>query len=549
MAEKYEAVVVGAGPAGSAAAYELARNGVQVLVLERGKEPGQKNVTGGILYGQTDTPYNLDYLIPGFEHEAPVERSIQQSWMHAMSGNKVKTLDLGKLHHHRTKWAWSVLRVPFDRWFAERVHKEATKHSGGVLSNITATGPLLHDGKIVGVETAELDPIRADVVIAADGATSEMARKAGLWDWQPSEKWFQGVKVVLKSSSADIERRFNLKGKEGAAHLFAGDVFGGVRGGGFIYTNKDTLSVGTVFHLDSLEQSKTPPHELLDKLLRHAFFQQLVEGQLDELEYSAKLIPDGKKCELRDPWRDRMLVCGDAAGQMWAAGPIIKGMNLGISAGIMAAQSYLEAKKAGKPHQAGPRYAMKVRRSYVWTSMHAPSVAAGRAIAENGIVDGIQRSLIGPIIAGNAKRAEKMMNNPRFAAAAPDTEFVYIGLPKAIAEKHGKVVQGKAATEPRTLDERIAALKYDTAIGQPHIRLLDDNPKISGKAVHTCPVSSPTSSRGCYRMEQVQDDKGNPLRVVAFDVQPCIECGTCAIEAKTSWTHPPGGKGVQYEWG
>jgi electron transfer flavoprotein-quinone oxidoreductase len=442
-----------------------------------------------------------------------------------------------------------VLRVPFDRWFAERVHREARKHSGGVLSNITATGPLLHEGKIIGVQTSELDPIRADVVIAADGATSEMARKAGLWDWQPSSKWFQGAKVVLKSSSSDIEARFGVHGRDGVAHLFAGDVFGGVRGGGFLYTNKDTLSVGTVFHLDALEQANTPPHELLDKLLRHPFFLDLVGGSLEELEYSAKLIPDGKKCELPQPWKDRMLVCGDAAGQMWAAGPIIKGMNLGITAGVLAAQSYIEAKAAGKHHQAGPRYASKVKRSYVWQSMHAPPVAAMRSLAENRFVDGIQRAIVGGLARGSAAQAEKLMSSPRLASAAPDTEFVYVGLPAMVASAHGQRAASKHEAKLRTLDERIASLKYDTAIGKPHILLMDDNPGVSGKAVHTCPVSSPSSTRGCYRIEDQRDEKGNVTKFVAFDVQPCIECGTCAIEAKTTWTHPPGGKGVQYDWG
>jgi electron transfer flavoprotein-quinone oxidoreductase len=549
MTEKYEAVVVGAGPAGSAAALELARNGVQVLVLERGKEPGAKNVTGGVLYGQTDTPYNLDYLLPNFATDAPVERLITKSVMHTVAGDKVKSLDLTKLHEHRTKWAWSVLRVPFDRWLAEQAHKEARKHSGGVLSNITATGPLLHDGKIVGVETAELDPIRADVVIAADGATSEMARKAGLWSWQPSEKWFQGVKVVTKTSAASIERNFQVSGKEGAAHLFAGDLFGGVRGGGFLYTNKDTLSIGTVFHLDSLEQAKTPPHELLDKLLRHPFLQDLTGGELEELEYSAKLIPDGKKAELPHPAKDRMLVVGDAAGQMWASGPIIKGMNLGITAGVLAAQAYVQAKKDGKPHQAGERYARSVRASYVWRSMHGPVVGTMRKIAETPFVDAISSRVAVGMARGSVARAERMMNAARFAAAAPDSQFVYVDLPTAVAQAHGSPALGKAKTEPRPLDERIAALKYDTAIGKPHIKLLDDSPRASGKAVHTCPVSSPRSSRGCYRLEEQVDEKGHKLPVVAFDVQPCIECGTCAIMAKTSWTHPPGGKGVQYEWG
>jgi electron transfer flavoprotein-quinone oxidoreductase len=549
--EKYEAVVVGAGPAGSAAGLELAKHGVQVLVLERGKEPGSKNVTGGILYGQTDTPYNLEHVAPDFERAAPLERSISRTIMHNVAGDKVASVDLTPLHLHRTKWAWSVLRARFDAWLAQRAHDEARKHSGGVLSNITVTGPLVQDGRIVGVESAELDPIKADLVIAADGATSELARKAGLWDWQPSGKWFQGVKVVTRMPGEVIEERFGVRGRDGVAHLFAGDLFGGVRGGGFLYTNKDTLSIGTVFHLDALEQAKTPPHELLDRQLRHPFVQDLLAGHLDELEYSAKLIPDGKKCMLREPWKDRMLAVGDAAGQLWASGPIIKGMNLGITAGILAAQSYVKAKEAGKPQQAGARYAQALRRSYVWRSTQAPPVKLLRSLAEAKALEGVARAMSLGRVRGarGLQNAQRLMNNPRLASAAPDTMLTYVDLPVALAQAHGQRVATKHHVEPRTLDDRIAGLKYDTAIGQPHIKLLDDRPAASGKAVHTCPVSSPGSSRGCYRLEQQKDDKGIATTFVAFDVQPCIECGTCAVEAKTSWTHPPGGKGVQYEWG
>ncbi|MEM0120735.1 MAG: FAD-dependent oxidoreductase, partial [Thermoprotei archaeon] len=48
--EKFQVVVVGGGPAGSAAAYVAAKAGVQVLLLERGPEVGSKTVSGGLLY-------------------------------------------------------------------------------------------------------------------------------------------------------------------------------------------------------------------------------------------------------------------------------------------------------------------------------------------------------------------------------------------------------------------------------------------------------------------------------------------------------------------
>ena len=50
MSTDYDVIIVGAGPAGSAAAYSLAKNGHHVLMLERGKEPGSKNVYGGRIY-------------------------------------------------------------------------------------------------------------------------------------------------------------------------------------------------------------------------------------------------------------------------------------------------------------------------------------------------------------------------------------------------------------------------------------------------------------------------------------------------------------------
>ena len=127
---------------------------------------------------------------------------------------------------------------------------------------------------VSGVTCDELDPIRADVVIAADGVNSELARDAGLADWDEAEDYFQGVKAVVDLPDGAVEERFDVSEDEGASHLFAGDLFDGVRGGGFLYTNEDTLSIGTVFHLDSLADERAEPHELLNSLLTHPLLAQ-----------------------------------------------------------------------------------------------------------------------------------------------------------------------------------------------------------------------------------------------------------------------------------
>jgi electron transfer flavoprotein-quinone oxidoreductase len=555
MTERFEAVVVGAGPAGSAAAYELARNGVQVLQLERGSRAGSKNATGGILYGQTNTPYNLDYLFPDLS-EVPLERSIDSYEMHNMHGEKVHTIDLSGLHEHKTKFAYSVLRGTFDAWFAERVHKAAEENGGGLLTDIEVTEPLVEDGRIVGVRTNELEEIKADVVIAADGATSVLARKAGLRSWGKAQDWFQGVKVVAKVDADVLEERFGAtQGGGGSAHLYAGDIFGGARGGGFLYTNKETLSIGSVFHLDSLAATGVEPHKLMDRLIQHPFLARDIASSYEELEYSAKLIPDGKKMAIRDPVKDRLLVIGDASGQMKAAGPIIKGMNLGITAGVTAAQSYLEAKREGAPTHAGKVFLKYLHQSRVHKELFSARERMLRGVlGSNFMLKRTERMFTKPdswLLNSRfgQKRLQKQMNSYLMSSSLPDEDLLYVTLPAAIARELGDVAVSTRRVPTRSLDDRIGELDYDTDIGRAHIEVRDRRPKASGLAVTTCPVSSRDSSRGCYRFEESVQPDGSKKRQVVLDTQPCVECGTCAIMAATDWNHPHGGKGVEYRYG
>jgi len=558
VTERYEAVVVGAGPAGMATALELARQDVETLVLERGAYPGSKNATGGIIYGQTNTPHNLDEVVPDLHDEAPLERPIDRYKFHCLAGDKVKSFDLSDLHHHNHKWSYTVLRSKFDRWLGERTHEATREAGGGLLSNVRVNGPLVENGEIVGVETEELDPIEADLVVAADGATSEMVRQAGLRDWEEPEDWFQGAKVVLDLPRDAIEDNFHIDEDEGEAHLFAGNIFEGVRGGGFLYTNDDTLSIGTVFHLDSLADNGTEPHRLMDQLLEHPLIQDWVGEDAEEVEYSAKLIPDGKKMLVEQPYRGRMVAVGDAAGQLQAQGPIIKGMNLGITAGMIAARSFAEAQDKNSPETVGPRYHQALEESYVPTAAKPRSYELAAKTSENefmnNLLEGFVGSWLGRKLVGSGfgqNRLEAMMNSPTIMSSAPDIRFSYVTLPEVVAEEAGEPVHGPpegVVFEPRNLDERIGDLGYDVDEGNPHIQLLDDAPDASGTAVHTCPVSDRDFSRGCYRLES-RPGNGGKEQFIALDTQPCIECGTCAIVADTDWDHPRGGKGVEYEYG
>jgi len=565
--EHYEAVVVGAGPGGAAAAARLAEAGVETLVVERGVDAGAKNVSGGVIYAEESAPYTIDELFDGFREEA-TERPVTANYIHNIAGDRVRTFDLTDLHEHDTEWADAVLRRRMDSWLADRVHEVTSEAGGGLLTGVRGDGLLWADAdgeviepgdggdergaRVAGVSFEEIEPVTADLVVAADGVNSELARDAGLMDWEEPEEWFQGVKVVADMPADVIEQRFDIGPQEGEAHLFSGDLYRGVRGGGFLYTNRDSLSIGNVFHLDSIVEEAVEVSELVDALLTHPLLGRWLDEEYTEVEYSAKLVPDSKKAALREPYRGRLLVVGDAAGQMQAQGPIIKGMNHAVTAGALAAEAYLETRRLS-PGAAGERYAEKLRNTGTMGKLRPRSYRLSRSVAEREDVTGLVDTVVDSAVGRLGLRAlsavggvERLYNSPAMMRLLPDTRTPYVTLPAVLAEEVGEQLREENGVTPPDLGDRIGDLTYD--VGEPHIRVRDESWEASGAAVAACPVSATDYGGGCYRAEEIKRN-GQTERVVSLDTQPCIECGTCAVVADTEWEHPAGGKGVEFHQG
>ncbi|WP_049899507.1 FAD-dependent monooxygenase [Halococcus agarilyticus] len=552
--EHYEAVVVGAGPGGAAAAATLARNGVETVVLERGVDAGSKNVTGGLIYAEESAPYTIDGIFPGFREHA-TERPVTDYYIHNIAGEQVRTFDITDGHEQDTEWADAVLRRKMDSWMARQVHEITRETGGGLLTEVKVNGLLEEDGEIVGVTCEELDPIKADFVVAADGVNSELAREAGLMDWEEPEEWFQGVKAVVDMPGDTINERFGIADDEGEAHLFSGDLYDGVRGGGFLYTNQDSLCIGNVFHLDSIVEEEAEVQDLLDALLTHPVLAQWLGDDYDEREYSAKLVPDSKKAANPSPHQGRLVLVGDAGGQMQAQGPIIKGMNHAVTAGALAAEAFVEARSRGEPDSAGERYERRLHDEGVMAKLRPARYEVASALGENDTTTRLaERALdssvgrLGVRMADRVGLLERAYSSPYLATMMPDTKTPYVTLPTIIGEELGATVEAESTVELPSLEERIGDLTYDTDVGNPHIVVEDNSFEASGAAVTACPVSAMDYGGGCYRDETVQSN-GDEKRVVSLDTQPCVECGTCAIVADTQWEHPRGGKGVEFREG
>jgi electron transfer flavoprotein-quinone oxidoreductase len=207
------------------------------------------------------------------------------------------------------------------------------------------------------------------VVVAADGVNSFIAKEAGLREKEPLNHLAVGVKSVVSLPRETIEARFNLTGDEGAAFAVVGDCTEGVGGGGFLYTNTDSLSVGIVVRLDDLTAKKKVVTDVFDHFLEHQFIAPYLEGG-EMLEYGCHLVAEGGLHMIGEIVTDGMVVVGDAAGLTLNTGLTVRGMDLAAGSAVAAAEAIGEAldrKDTSKAALAG--YREKLFASYVGQDM------------------------------------------------------------------------------------------------------------------------------------------------------------------------------------
>jgi len=325
---KIDVIVVGAGPAGVAAGITLARANKKVLIVERGSFAGAKNVFGGAIYVEPTKE-----IFPNFLEEAPVERFNTEHRYALMTKDQSTTICYKT--RETSKNSCTVIRSKFDRWCVEQAQKV-----GAYFAPNTVVKKLIIDkGKVIGIQT-DLEEYYADIVILADGVNSLLAKQLEMRKTIRPKHVALAVKEVIKLDKNILEERFNLSENTGCIYEFVGYPMDENLGLGFLYTNKDSVSIGVGIGLGDIKKHNVLVNDVLEKLKAHPSVAPLIkDGEL--LEYSAHLIPEGGFKRMPKLYGNGVMIVGDAA--MLVNNLHWEGTNLALKSGKLAAETAIEA--------------------------------------------------------------------------------------------------------------------------------------------------------------------------------------------------------------
>jgi len=305
MKNDYDLLVVGAGPAGTVAAYQAAKRGLEVLVIDKRQEIGSpvrcaEGVSKRALSKFLEP--NPDWIaqeIQGFRLYAP---------------------DGSYLTFGTQRKGYILERKIFDRELANI----ATKAGATVLTKTCATGLVFEQGKVAGAyfsRYGQKHPIKSRVLIAADGIESQVGRWAGLDTLLQLEDVYSAAQYLM----ANIDIDDNI-----CEFHFGRDITPG--GYAWVFPKGERMANVGMGIMGALAQSKSAL-QYLDEFVERRF----PRGSMLGVMFGG--IPAGKPIEKMVT--DGLMVVGDAAHQtdpLTGAG-IINAMWAGKIAGEVAAQA------------------------------------------------------------------------------------------------------------------------------------------------------------------------------------------------------------------
>ena len=544
----FDVVIVGAGPAGLAAAIRLKQHAhesgdeINVVVVEKGSEVGAHILSGAVI-----DPSGLDTLVPEWrdDSERPLKTAVERDeflYLTKNSGVTMPNLFFPKFMSNHGNFVGSLSNV------AKYLGAKAEALGVEIYPGFPASEVLYDDrGVVVGIATGDLgiaksgEPrddytrgmeLRGKYVIFGEGARGSLTKtlidRFELNRHSDHQKYGLGVKELWQLAPGKFEPGL-------VRHSMGWPLPNKAGGGSWLYHFDDhLLSVGFVTHLN-YENPTLSPFEEFQRFKTHPMIREVFEGA-KRIGYGARAIMEGGWQSVPKLVFPGGCLVGDSAG--FVNVPRIKGSHNAVLSGMQAADAIADALKAGRQGDELTAYDAGWRDSAIGTDLKAvrnvkPLWSRYGTLAGVGLggLDMWSNTLLNASPFGTLKHGK-----PDYACTKPISEVTPIVYPKP----DGKL----------TFDRLSSVYLSNTNHEEdqpPHLQVKDmglqkasEHDVFGGPSARYCPA-------GVY--EWVEDAAAGDGVRYQINAQNCVHCKTCDIKdpnQNINWVTPEGPGGPNY---
>ena len=544
-AMEFDVVVVGAGPAGLAAAIRLkqlaasAGKEISVVVLEKGSVVGAHILSGAVI-----DPTGLNKLIPDWKDKgAPLSTEVAKDQFLVLT--KTRTFPLPNflmppLMNNHGNYIASLGAVC--AWLGEQAAELGVEIYPGF-----AAAEVLYDenGAVVGVATGDMGvgrdgkptenfvrgiELRGKYTFFAEGArgslTKQLIAKFDLARNSGPQKYGIGIKELWQV--APEQHRPGL-----VQHTFGWPLDSRTGGGSFLYHYGDNLvAVGVVLHLN-YENPYLSPFEEFQRFKTHPAIRGTFEGG-KRIGYGSRALTEGGWQSIPELVIPGGVLIGCAAGFMNV--PRIKGSHNAILSGIAAAEAAFEALEAGRVHDRLDAYEETVRSGDIARDLKPVRNVKplwSRFGTWLGVALGGLDMWLNTIIPGKGLGFTLKHGKADYASLKKAADAEPIAYPKPDG----------VLTFDRLTSVSFSGTNHEE--NQPvHLKLTDPTipirinlPEWAEPAQRYCPAA----------VYEIVMEAGNPR--FQINAQNCVHCKTCDIKDPSqniTWACPEGGGGPNY---
>lgn len=539
----YDVLIVGAGPAGLAAALRLKQcaqktgQEISVCVLEKGAQLGAHILSGAVI-----DPVSLNELLPDWSVlGAPLTTPVSQDEFVVLGERGAWRIPVALLPPLMANHGAYIISLgEFCQWLGSQAEAAGVEIYAGYAAQEILYG---EQGEVAGVITGDMGrtangeegpqfapgiEIHARYTLIAEGVrgslTRDLEQRFQLRENSSPQKYGLGIKEVWRVAAE--KHRPGL-----VQHSFGWPLASDTGGGSFIYHYGDGLvSIGFVVHLDYANPHLSPFDEF-QRFKTHPAIRPLLEGG-KRLSYGARAITEGGL----QSWPELVFpggaLIGCSAGMVNV--PRIKGIHNAMKSGMLAAEAVMSALAANRSHDRLSEYPAALRNSRVWRDLHAV----------RNVKPMLSRfgTTVGTLFGG----AEMWL-----AAAG-------VRLPWTLRHRHADHECTRPASEMPTIDypnpdgkisfDKLSSVALSNIThdrDRPcHLHLLDKTESVSISIEKFNAPEQRYCPAGVYEIV-VTDEK----RHLQINAQNCIHCKACDIKDALQnivWKPPEGGSGPVY---